>query len=223
MKGEIKNIQKPDLVLIDFDGVIAKNSPEIIANLFHKNLNDITPIKIEFIIDFFRLVMSFPIEHSLEYLFNSLGLTEKEINVFTEKYKKSISENLNLFQINDGFYDFIHFCKNKNIKYKVFSLAKDSRLSILEIEQETFYNPGEMSKADKATFFKVKKELHANNVLYIDDSPLGLKTGKLTNMNTIMMFNSLFGIKDYFLYEEYIDFTAGSFYEIQKIICNYSH
>ncbi|MCB1191787.1 MAG: HAD hydrolase-like protein [Leptospiraceae bacterium] len=212
--------QKPDLILIDFDGVIAKNSPDFAVHLFHQALNEITPIKVEFIIDFFRLAMSFSVKDSLEFLFKSLGLSQDEKKTVTENYKNKVSNNLNLFHINKDFYCFIEFCKNNNIKYKVFSLAVDSRLSLIKLEPNDFYNLEDMSKANVKTFLKVKKNLNVENVSYIDDSPLGLRTGKLSGMNTIMMYNSLFGVSEYLIYKEYIDYSVSSFSEIQTIFSN---
>lgn len=214
---ELKKIPKPDLILIDFDGVICRNSPDFVTRIFYEIISEVTPITLEFVTAYFRVVMSFPVSSSIDFLLSNLGVTPEEKKAILSRFKVAVTNSRSLFEVEKGFYDFLNVCKSLEIDYKILSLASDDRLSVLALPNDAFLPIEGRSKADVNTFREVFNISKAKSILYIDDSPLGIRTSKLSGMSSILMFNALFGFSEYFYFKEYVDFTVSSFSEIIKI------
>ncbi|MDX1959095.1 MAG: hypothetical protein SFU98_11020, partial [Leptospiraceae bacterium] len=102
-----------------------------------------------------------------------------------------------------------------------FSLASVSRIKLIKnLNENCIYFLNGQPKSDVRIFEKVKKDLNiiSNNWIYIDDSPIALRTGKLSGLITIMKVNKIFGEREYKQFISSIDYKVKSFKQIEKII-----
>ncbi len=203
--------------LIDFDGVILKNFPDLVSKFIYNYINKLTPINYETIISFVRLFISFPTKDFFTFLFNSLGI-EEHFEDFINKVSNLEDNGEIKFEIDDYFNTFIDKCNNNQINFKIFSMADTRRIlkTIHNIKLEDIYSLCENSKSNTRTFSHLQKELKIdlNKWVLIDDDPFSLRSGKLNGMFTIMMQNNVFGESEYYLYKDYIDVKVNSFKEV---------
>lgn len=219
----ISSIQKPEMVFIDFDGVISQNSVLVLFKFIHQFINRYTPVPFEVIQDFLKSTICFHGKQSTELLFSSLGIEDKLPEFFPELGKTEKFEDIQIV-IEKEFYSFIDFCNSNSIRYQIFSSASRNvkRFSELidRIDSTNIYNLNQRPKARAATFLEVAKELEIDlkNSLYVDDAPLALLTGKLHGIKTVMMLNDVFTINDYKRFSSYIDYKINSFTELEAIL-----
>lgn len=215
-------IQKPEMIFIDFDGVISKNS--VLDNIknVHWFINQYTPLPLEFVISFFKNTMCFSVQHTINFLFSSLGIEDKLFEVYQEQIIKKFYDNTQI-KIEDDFFQFIDFCDHNSLQYLIYSSRDNSikKLSetINQFNTKNIYDLKGRSKANYKTFPEVAKELELNldKCIYIDDTPLALRTGKINGMTTIMMLNDIFTVEDYQIFSPYIDYTINTFTELSEI------
>lgn len=217
----MNSTQKPEIIFIDFDGVISKNSILTNLNNIHQFINRYTPLPFETLLCLFKWTTCFSIQDTINYLFSSLGI-ENKIYEFYQKISQVDSYNNIPIKIEDSFYQFLNFCDNNTIRYLLFSAAVNINQTQLanRIGNHNIYNLNDRSKANYYTYLETAKELDIDlkKTMYIDDHPLALLTGKLHGMTTVMMINDVFTIKDYNIYRSYIDHKINSFTELETII-----
>jgi 2-hydroxy-3-keto-5-methylthiopentenyl-1-phosphate phosphatase len=219
----MNSIHKPEVVFIDFDGVISKNS--VLSNIksAHTFINQYISIPYEALFTFFKSTTSFSMQHTFGFLLTSLGIDMSESN--QEQLMLSLYENIKTI-IEADFYDFLDFCDRNSIRYLIYSSADKGIKRIPELIDRIgingIYNLNGRSKANRNTYLEAAKELKIDlkNSMYIDDTPLALQTGKLHGMTTVMMLNSVFTLEDYQIFSSYIDYKINSFTELLEIFKN---
>ncbi len=212
-------MNKYEGILIDFDGVISKTSVQNSIDFIYKFINSVQPISREYIYNYSKVIMSFPLQQSLTVLFKSLGL-DSHLDDFYKKFH-TFDKNPKAIRIEKDFYNFVSFLEKEGIDYKILSLASKERLNLLKLDSESrIYSLKDRSKADPNTFLQLTKDLGVKpkKWIYIDDSPVGLRAAKLSNFKTAMMINTVFTLKDYAMFETFIDFKTTSLYSLQKKI-----
>lgn len=218
----MNSIQEPEMIFIDFDGVISKNS--LLDNIknVHWFINQYTPLPFEFVVSFFKCTMCFSVQHTLNFLFSSLGIEDKLFEIYQEQVIKKFYDNTQI-KIEDDFFRFIDFCDHNSFRYLIYSSRDNSikKLSetINEFNANSIYDLKGRSKANYKTFLEVANELdlNLNKCVYIDDTPLALRTGKINGMTTIMMLNDIFTVEDYQIFSPYIDYKINSFAELSEM------
>jgi beta-phosphoglucomutase-like phosphatase (HAD superfamily) len=222
-KGNAMNsIHKPEMIFIDFDGVISKNS--LVDNIqnVHWFINQYTPLPLEALISFFKTTMSFPMQDTFHFLFSSLGIADKLLEFRQEKMMMKFYDNTRM-KIEADFFRFIAFCEDNSFPYTVYSSRDQSVKKLSDIinrfSDNHIYDLKGRSKANYDTFLEVANELGANlkQCVYIDDTPLALRTGKLHGMTTIMMLNDIFTLADYQIFSSYIDHKINNFTELLQL------
>lgn len=218
--------EKPEMVFIDFDGVISKNSVLVLFRFIHRFINKYTPVPFEFLQEFLKSTICFHGRQSMELLFSSLGI-ENKLPVFYQELMQTESFDSIEITLEPDFYSFINFCNSNFIPYQIFSSAnkKVKRLSELinKIGSENICNLNQRPKSRYDTYAEVAKELeiNLNNCLYIDDVPLALRTGKLHGMTTVMMLNDIFTIDDFRRFSASIDYKINSFTELEELLTGF--
>lgn len=205
-------------IFIDFDGVISKSSVRVTINFLHEYINSIKPISYEFIENYVKSVLCFPVDESVTLLFNSLGI-ENKLEHFYLKFKKLDSDRAKII-IEQSFYDFIKFCNEKKIEYRFLSLASVDRLRLIkDLDMTKILKLGH-SKANPKTYLLALNSLKEYRLRWfqLDDSPLALRAGKLSGLKTIMMINDVFTTDDYKSSREFIDYKITSFSDAKKIL-----
>ncbi len=206
-------------VLIDFDGVIAPDTPKLTIEFVHRFINSITPVPEADIHGYVKSVLSFPPGQVIDLLFGAFGL---------EQHKEAFHAALidhdrepGRIKIMEDFAPFIAFCEESGIDYRILSLTSETRFTLLpgSVRDRVVGFAG-FSKANAGHFERLGREMGVDLTqwAYIDDCPLALRSAKLNGLATIMMLNSTFSREDYLPYEEYIDATIHSFSEFQDIL-----
>lgn len=210
-------------ILIDFDGVISRNS---ILNNFktaHHFISQHIPIPFEALFYFLKSTTAFSMQHTLDFLLSSLGIANLT-EVQRELLIRELYKNNTTIEIEDGFYRFLDFCDDNLIRYLIFSSADKVIKEIPEFSSrigiKNIYNLNGRSKADYNTYSEVAKELKINlkKTIFIDDTPLALQVGKLHGMTTMMMINDVFTLEDFQIFKSYIDYKINSFSDLGEIL-----
>ena len=213
--------QKVNGVLIDFDGVITKNSFEILADycvsFIKKKRQDAFEIPEVFIKNYLQFTTCFPFEPTMQLLFDSLGLKKTELKNL-QKEIESIKDYK--ITVEPDFFPFIDFCKKNGIECKIVSLASPKRLSMLKLGPEYFFPLDNRPKANKNTFSIIVKKLRIDpkKWFYIDDSPMALHSAKQMNLNTVLMKNKIFKKRDVEPFRNSIDNQINSFSEFINML-----
>jgi beta-phosphoglucomutase-like phosphatase (HAD superfamily) len=205
-------------ILIDFDGVISKNSIQMTCNFIHDFINRFTPIGSEYIENYIKVIASFPVADTVKLLFNALGIGDR-LEQFQREFLEFDSDKNN-FIICDDFEEFIEICHKNSIVYKVFSLATPERLRHIDcLDGDAVLALNNVSKADSATYTNLARDMGLNlkNWYYIDDNPMALRAGKLAGLITAMMTNNMYTEADYQIFKEFIDVRVTSFRELGNI------
>jgi len=215
-------IQKPEMILIDFDGVISKSSILFNIKYFHRFINQYTPFPLKALICFLKSTLCFSMQHTISFFLSSIGLEDKIL----ECYQTIESYDNIPVKIEDDFYQFLDFCDRNLIHYLIYSSRDQSVKKFTEITNRIgnnrTYDLNGRSKANYNTFSETAKELaiDLNKCMYIDDMPLALRTGKLHGITTVMMLNDIFTLEDYQIFSNFIDYKINSFTELLSLFQN---
>jgi hypothetical protein len=199
-------------VFIDFDGVISRNAVEHIISFVHGYMNLHTLIAPEFVRAYIKNISCFPVDASARLLFDAFGI-EDQLDDFFSAFKKFGEQPENL-RIERDFHRFLEFCQNKNIEYKILSLANPGRIkAACSISEGDIYPLNNRSKANQDTFSEIgtEMEIDLKKWAYIEDNPVALQAAKQSGLNTIMMLNNIYTEADYSIFKDYIDFKVDSF------------
>jgi predicted HAD superfamily phosphohydrolase YqeG len=207
--------------LIDLDGTIIENSPEIAIDFTVDFVNKYTPIAKFTIKDFFRTCNKFPQNKLFYLIFSYLGI-EDHLNEFVKEFQKLNSYNNKSIQFRKGFFAFLEKCRNYGLKSYLFSSQSTERINnslrnCSEIEVLDIYDISK-SNANELHSFLEKKNMIAKNWYLIDDDPFIARTGKLVGLNTILMENQLFTLTEILEYKQYYDYSFKSFEEVSEKI-----
>jgi hypothetical protein len=215
--------RKLETVLIDFDGVISRNSVLNNFKTAHQFINQYIPIPFEALFCFLKSTTAFSMQHTLTFLLSSLGITG-----ITELQQQALINDLYInnstIKIEEEFYHFLDFCDINSIRYIIFSSAGKSINEISElvnrIGSNSVYDLNGRSKVNSKTYHEAAKELgfSLKKCMYIDDTPLALQIGKLQGIITVMMLNDVFTNDDYKIFESFIDYKINSFSSLEGII-----
>jgi beta-phosphoglucomutase-like phosphatase (HAD superfamily) len=214
----MNSIQKPEMIFIDFDGVISKNSVLLNIKSAHQFISQYTPIPYEALFSFFKSTTCFSLQHTTSFILSSLGIEDKLSEFYQEQLIKKLYDNTQI-KIEDDFYQFLDFCDCNSIRYLVYSSTDKGVKRLSELINRignNICNLNGQSKANYGTYSNVAKELKIDlkKCMYIDDTPLALLTGKLHGMTTVMMLNDVFTLEDYQIFSLYIDYKINSFTEL---------
>ncbi len=217
---------KFDLLLIDFDGVISKNSVRVMLSIAHRAMNKLTPMPMGALIQALYSTSCQPPVVTSKLTFHSLGLSEKDLEKYFMELISTDEFEGEKIKIEEDFYSFITYCNDNDLKFKIFSTGSvdSSRFAdvVKKYGNEIFYDLTDKYKSNPVIYKELLNEfeLDPQKVLHIDDSPLALRTSKIVGMQTIMMLNDIFDEKQYDIYHEYIDHKVDTFNELQKYIEN---
>ncbi|HNI96211.1 MAG TPA: hypothetical protein PL169_09105, partial [Leptospiraceae bacterium] len=85
------------------------------------------------------------------------------------------------------------------------------------IDDSKIANVGK-SKADAGAFSNFIKDMNFFEWVQLDDSPIALRTGKLSGLTTVMMLNDIFTATDYRPFQQFIDYKTNSLAGFLKIL-----
>lgn len=205
-------------ILVDFDGVISKNSLTVTLDFAHHYINMFVPVSYQTIKNYYASVNSFNLELGLKLLFSSLGIEDK-LPAFIRQLSCLKEFNSNKIEIDKEFYKFIELCTKSNFEYSIFSLASKRKvLNFLKIDEDKIADLNNISKSDENVFTNQIDGIESRNVILIDDDPFALRTAKLAGLKTILMRNDLFTESLINTYKNAIDVVVSDFKELNQFL-----
>lgn len=218
----MEKLERIKYILIDFDGVISKNSLDITLSYTHDYINQNTPYHFDSLKNYYRSVNSFNLHEGVQYLFKSLGIEETldEFNLNLVNLKQHKGQKIN---IEPDFLDFISFCKKIEIKSLLFSLADNKKIeNLLGYKPDYLIWPKkESSKANPKTYENIYNNIlqcSPKQIMIIDDDPIVLRSAKSSGLKTLLMKNTFFESFDLTDFNESIDNIVDSFNEIKMLM-----
>ncbi len=216
-------------ILVDFDGVISRNSAMLTFKFLYGFLCDIYKIPLSTVLSYYKIVLNFPLKESIDLFFDSFGLENRK-NEFMKLHHNLIDLQGESVGIEKDFMDFVDFCSENDIALKVVTMLKkesDKRLSYISsiIDKCNIISiddyGGKSSKASPFVYGKIldqnKSDRH-KTWMCVDDSPIALRSAYENDIITVMMMNDIFTVVDYRLYKKYINYRVDSFVKLIRIL-----
>lgn len=201
-------------IFLDFDGVISRNSFELMIGWAHSYMCQFSYIEERTIREIAKITIAFPPEAVLELLLRSFGIpgNVKEVQ---QLMLKAVSDSI---LIEQTFYEIIDFCQKEGIQVKILSLNYLNQIQGLDTSM--IYSTLGMSKADPACYNQIASTLQINlsDWLIVDDSPYALRAAKIAGLKTAVMISPLFNMDDYLEYQSMIDVKLWSLHDLIKIL-----
>ncbi|MCB1164817.1 MAG: hypothetical protein KDK37_04530 [Leptospiraceae bacterium] len=206
-------------LLVDFDGVVAPNAVGKTIDFLHRFLNRYRTISRASIQSFVKETVSFPVQDTIAYYFQSLGLTDR-LAEFQAAFRKFDADKSSGISIDPGFYRFDQYCKTAGIRFSVLSLASTERLARLKALQSGSIHRFSGSKANPETFVRVLRDLNAvgKRIYYIDDSPIALAAARSSGVITVHMENDVMRRSDATEYKKKIQHRVRSWNGVIRIL-----
>jgi FMN phosphatase YigB (HAD superfamily) len=212
--------QKINGIILDFDGTIAKNSVDVAFHFIYDYLRQFKPIPHVFVYNYFKNITAFQMGEAVRQLFSAVGLEEKTMDCL-KKFTEITGYQTTQIEIEEDFFDFVHFCQKNSLRIKIFSSAGSKQLRFKPLftvlKKDDFLSYSDCPKSNPATFTSIANDLKldVSNLIYVDDTPLALWGAKVAGFTTVMMINRIFTDKDYEDYREFIDKKINSFNELE--------
>jgi len=211
--------RRPDGVLIDFDGTIAVNTFDIAMRFTTDYLNRLTPVSEETVRNMFMVMNKFPPGQFIQHLFRHLGFAEHTAD-FLVRFSALHEYRGMTVQIREGFGEFLSWCREEGITYRIFSSQLKSKIvhSLGEtVAAEQIVEMGEGSKSSTSDFATILRKLPPlQRWCLIDDDPFILRTAKLVGLSTALMHNALFSEREVDSYRDFIDRRVHNFGELRR-------
>lgn len=204
------------LLILDFDGVFVPYSS------FWESLKEYGEKQKILINDFFINSIKKSITKNQEELNStllSLGVTD-----LTYLYNLYLSKVL----LKKGAVKFLKFCNLKNIKYIIYSGASTERIIHTFHKFDTQFNIDDIYIAKSKNLQEianlkkklVKKYSNIDPIIYVDDYPPALKSGKKNEFLTIRMHDDVLHNNMLKNYDPFIDYNVNTFFELKRIVLN---
>ena len=176
-------------IFLDFDGVISRNSFELMIGWAHSYMCQFSYIEERTIREIAKITIAFPPDAVLELLLRSFGIPG-DVKEVQQLMLKAVSNSI---LVEQTFYEIIDFCQKESIQVKILSLNYLNQIaSALQI--------------------------NLSDWLIVDDSPYALRAAKIAGLKTAVMISPLFNMDDYLEYQNMIDIKLWSLHDLIKII-----
>jgi len=206
----------PKLLLLDFDGVISRNSIALQRDWVMRRLCAEGVVGSGVVDDLVRAVAtSLPARTSLELVSLIYG-----VEWSTEDLATMAREVGSAITIDSDFEMLRAACRAHAIPLKIVSLAEGLHRLLPQLEARDFCPPPGRSKADPTTFRKLAASLEvpAPETLLVDDTPMVLRAAKLAGFQTALMSGALFDEQDYDEHRQYIDLYCNSLCDVLRLV-----
>jgi hypothetical protein len=210
-------MRRPELLLLDFDGVISPNSLGLQRDWVVRRLAATGAIGAGVIDDLLRSVASsVRARVSLDLVSLIYGVT------WSPEDLVAMEREVTGAMIIDGAFDaLVATCRAEGIALKILSMASSRFLQTLPgVDEQMICPPPGESKADPATFHRLAATLDtpAAATLLVDDTPMVLRAAKLAGFQTALVSGSLFDEHDYAEHRSYIDMRCASLADILELV-----
>jgi len=206
-----------DGVILDFDGTLAAEVPEVAIAVLHETLSQANPLPLGLVRQYYRAVSSFRMDSSLELLLQSLGLADRRDQVgaalAAARGHGPWSDGLD-----PGAEAFLRSRPPGSVKVFSSAGARAARFApVVEwLGADAFLDYRHAAKSDPKTWLTIASDQGwtPGRRVVVDDSPPVLWAAKTAGYLTVLRTNSVFGPADYGDFHPWIDHQVGSLAEL---------
>lgn len=182
-------------LLLDFDGVISRNSTADIMNATYAFISEFKDINRILFDELFKALVPFPLFESINFFMSSIGLEDKKDLLLSKITKishdtsefESLTSEWNELGYTIKIYSSSRHYSNENHPFK-------SQLS-----NDIFIQTNSHSKINSNSFRDIATALDSSpgNIIYIDDCPMAVCIAKSIGIHAIMLINNVYTINDF--------------------------
>ena len=203
------------LLLCDSDGVITPGSPEALCDACYRVIRQYRPLPEPVFRQLFRTLVPFPLQHSLHFLLESMGLGSHRGELLHA-----------LLGVGHGplvHQALLRHCQQQGIDFRVLSSSygEDPKFAALraELGNERLLADGRFSKVNPLVFAALLCPLGvaADEVLYLDDCPMAL-----LGIRTLHVRNAIFDQVQYQAVQGFVPYSVGSLDEVVTLLTQWA-
>jgi beta-phosphoglucomutase-like phosphatase (HAD superfamily) len=182
-------------LLLDFDGVISRNSTADIMNATYAFISEFKDINRILFDELFKALVPFPLFESVNFFMSSIGLEDKKelllSKIKTITHDTSEFESLTAEWSELGFtikiYSSSRYYNNGNTPFKS------------PYKNDLFIQTDSHSKIDPNSFRNIAADLDISpkNIIYVDDCPMAVCSAKSIGIHAVMLINNVFTMNDF--------------------------
>ena len=182
-------------LLLDFDGVISRNSTADIMNATYAFISEYKDINRILFDELFKALVPFPLFESINFFMSSIGLEDKKefllskiktITHDTSEFEYLITEWIELGFTIKVYSSSRHYGNGS-------SPFKSPHINNLFIQTDSH------SKINSNSFRNIASDLGISpeNIIYIDDCPMAVCIAKSIGIHAVMLINNVYTINDF--------------------------
>ncbi len=182
-------------LLLDFDGVISRNSTADIMNATYSFVSEFKDINRILFDELFKALVPFPLFESVNFFMSSIGLEDKK-EMLLSRIKK-ITHDTSEFESLMAEWNKLGF------GIKIYSSSRhysnESSPLKYQLPNNLFIQTDSHSKIDSNSFRKIATSLNISpeNIVYVDDCPMAICIAKSIGIHAIMLINNVYTMNDF--------------------------
>lgn len=182
-------------LLLDFDGVISRNSTADIMNATYAFISEFKDINRILFDELFKALVPFPLFESVNFFMSSIGLEDKK-ELLLSKIKK-ITHDTSEFEALAAEWGKLGFT------IKIYSSSRhysnENSPFTSPLPHDLFIQTDSHSKINPNSFRSIAADLDIppKNIIYIDDCPMAVCIAKSIGIHAIMLINNVYTMNDF--------------------------
>ena len=182
-------------LLLDFDGVISRNSTADIMNATYAFISEFKDINRILFDELFKALVPFPLFESVNFFMSSIGLEDKK-ELLLSRIKK-ITHDTSEFESLMAEWSKLGFSIKIYSSSRHYSNGSSPFKS--QLPNDLFIQTGSHSKIDSNSFRNIATglDISPENIIYVDDCPMAVCIAKSIGIHAIMLINNVYTINDF--------------------------
>lgn len=182
-------------LLLDFDGVISRNSTADIMNATYAFISEYKDINRILYDELFKALVPFPLFESINFFMSSIGLEDKKELLLSKI--KTITHDTSEFE------SLITKWNELGIIIKIYSSSRHySNVNSpfkSKLQNNLFIQTDLNSKINSNSFRNIASDLGISpeNIIYVDDCPMAVCIAKSIGIHAVMLINNVYTINDF--------------------------
>ena len=182
-------------LLLDFDGVISRNSTADIMNTTYAFISEFKDINRLLFDELFKALVPFPLFESVNFFMSSIGLEDKKELLLSKI--KTITHDTSEFESLTTEWSKLGYT------IKIYSSSRHygngSSPFKSQLPNDLFIKTDLHSKIDSNSFRNIATglDISPENIVYVDDCPMAVCIAKSIGIHAIMLINNVYTMNDF--------------------------
>lgn len=182
-------------LLLDFDGVISRNSTADIMNATYAFISEFKDINRILFDELFKALVPFPLFESVNFFMSSIGLEDKK-ELLLSKIKE-ITHDTSEFESLAAEWSKLGFT------IKIYSSSRhygnENSPFTSPLHHDIFIQTDSHSKINPNSFRNIATDLDISpeNIIYVDDCPMAVCIAKSIGIHAVMLINNVYTMNDF--------------------------